>query len=219
MSVKMCTFILYGCFRGLFIDCRVGYSRAGQRFTALAACAVVVSLTPVAPVGYEIKPIADLLDDGPVVIHPQLKFWEWVSDYYLSSIGDVMRAALPAGLKVESETFVELARDFDASEVELSEEETIVCQMLSHHGRMMVGDLERKSGLMSSVGAGEPVDFFFINGQYALVLKHFYYSRRASRLIHQLRFRHFTPARSDELIHGQKQCFLLFSALYRQKRT
>ena len=47
----------------------------------------------------------------------------------------------------------------------------------------------------------EPVDFFFINGQYALVLKHFYYSRRASRLIHQLRFRHFTPARSDELIH------------------
>ncbi len=39
MSVKMCTFILYGCFRGLFIDCRVGYSRAGQRFTALAACA------------------------------------------------------------------------------------------------------------------------------------------------------------------------------------
>ena len=44
-----------------------------------------------------------LLDDGPVVIHPQLKFWEWVSDYYLSSIGDVMRAALPAGLKVESE--------------------------------------------------------------------------------------------------------------------
>ena len=50
--------------------------------------AVVVSLTPVAPVGYEIKPIADLLDDGPVVIHPQLKFWEWVSDYYLSSIGD-----------------------------------------------------------------------------------------------------------------------------------
>lgn len=115
--------------------------------------AVVVSLTPVAPVGYEIKPIADLLDDGPVVIHPQLKFWEWVSDYYLSSIGDVMRAALPAGLKVESETFVELARDFDASEVELSEEEAIVCQMLSHHGRMMVGDLERKSGLMSSVGA------------------------------------------------------------------
>ena len=47
----------------------------------------------------KIKSIADVLDATPSVTGSQLKLWEWISDYYLSSIGDVMKAALPSCLK------------------------------------------------------------------------------------------------------------------------
>ncbi len=112
--------------------------------------AIVSSLSAPKPEGYAVKEIEALLDDdGPVVIHPQLKFWDWVADYYMSAIGDVMRAALPAGLKVESETFVELSPDLDldATETTLDAEEAMVCQILSHHGRLMVAELGKKAGL------------------------------------------------------------------------
>jgi primosomal protein N' (replication factor Y) len=114
--------------------------------------AIVTGLTPLAPEGYEVKPIEQLLDPPgePIVRHPQLKFWEWISEYYLCPVGDVMRAALPAGLKVESETFVELAPDFDISEI-TDDEEALVCQALDHHGRLMAADLEKKSGTQRSL--------------------------------------------------------------------
>ena len=52
-------------------------------------------------VGYEVKPIASVVDEVPIVTKAQLQLWHWLSDYYLSPIGEVMNAALPAGLKQE----------------------------------------------------------------------------------------------------------------------
>lgn len=52
-------------------------------------------------VGYEVKPIASVVDEVPIVTKAQLLLWHWLSDYYLSPIGEVMNAALPAGLKQE----------------------------------------------------------------------------------------------------------------------
>ena len=43
--------------------------------------AVVVSLTPVAPRGFEVKDIVSVLDDGPILRYPQLKLWQWISEY------------------------------------------------------------------------------------------------------------------------------------------
>lgn len=67
---------------------------------------IVTALTPVAPADVEVKKISLLLDEEPVVRHPQVKFWNWLADYYLCTPGEVYRAAVPAGLKVESETFI-----------------------------------------------------------------------------------------------------------------
>lgn len=74
---------------------------------------IVVGLTPRRPEGFETKEISQLLDSEPIVRHPQLKFWEWIADYYLCSQGEVFRAAVPAGLKLESETVVEVNPDFE----------------------------------------------------------------------------------------------------------
>lgn len=110
---------------------------------------IVQSIGNQGPEGnYEVKEIASVLDNDPIVRRPQMQLWDWVAEYYLCSPGDVLRAALPAALKVESETFVEANPDFDTDQAgELSERETIVLQVLEHEGkRMRVSDIEKLTG-------------------------------------------------------------------------
>ena len=70
------------------------------------------------PQGYEVKSISQLIDAEPVVTEQQLKLWHWIADYYLSPIGDVYKAALPAGLKAEdgyrpkTETYIRLTATY-----------------------------------------------------------------------------------------------------------
>ena len=59
------------------------------------------------PTEYEVKDISALLDASPILLPVQFKFWEWIADYYLCTQGDVYKATLPSGLKLESETIVE----------------------------------------------------------------------------------------------------------------
>jgi len=63
-----------------------------------------------------VKEIVTVLEDYPIVTPTQLKFWEWIAFYYMCSPGDVYRAALPAALKLESETYVLLNPDFEGKE-------------------------------------------------------------------------------------------------------
>lgn len=113
---------------------------------------IVSSISPIAPEGYEVKDIATLLDEYPIVKHPQLKFWEWISDYYLCSIGEVYKAAVPVGLKVESETFIEINNDIDFNEIQqLGEREIIVWQLLDHEGKLSLADIEKKTGFKNGI--------------------------------------------------------------------
>ena len=56
------------------------------------------------PTGYETKALISVLDEKPIINKIQFQFWEWIADYYLCNLGDVFKAALPSGLKLESET-------------------------------------------------------------------------------------------------------------------
>ena len=66
--------------------------------------AIVKEISTQAPEKYEAKYIIEILDDHPVVTPHQLHFWQWLADYYMCNIGEVMNAALPAALKLASET-------------------------------------------------------------------------------------------------------------------
>ncbi|MBR3831586.1 MAG: primosomal protein N' [Muribaculaceae bacterium] len=113
---------------------------------------IIESIAPIAPEGYEVKDIVSILDDFSITKHPQLKLWHWISEYYLCSIGDVYKAAVPAGLKVESETFIELDKDFEEDEENrLSEREVIICQLLDHEGKLSTSDIEKKTGFKNSL--------------------------------------------------------------------
>lgn len=83
-----------------------------------------------APDTFQVKPIRALLDDKPLVNETHLKFWEWIANYYMCTEGDVMQAALPAYLKLRSETFISISDDFNINELELTDEEYIVLQAL-----------------------------------------------------------------------------------------
>lgn len=76
---------------------------------------IIVALTPHRPeTGYEIKPIAKVLDSAPIIRHPQFPLWQWIADYYMCPIGDVMKAALPAELKPEEGKEGTVREDFRA---------------------------------------------------------------------------------------------------------
>ncbi len=63
---------------------------------------IIVGLNPHRPeTGYELKPIQQVLDEGPIIRHPQYPLWQWIASYYICPIGDVMKAALPSELKPE----------------------------------------------------------------------------------------------------------------------
>ena len=111
---------------------------------------IIESITPVAPEGFEVKDISSVLDPWPVVKHPQLKLWEWIAEYYLCTAGDVYKAAVPAGLKVESETFIELNPDYEEMpDVRMTDREAIIMQSLDHNGKMTPAEISKKTGLNS----------------------------------------------------------------------
>ncbi|MBQ9169821.1 MAG: primosomal protein N' [Bacteroidaceae bacterium] len=74
---------------------------------------------------YPTKPISEVLDTEPIVLPKQLQLWKWVSDYYLCSMGDVFKAALPSGLKLESESTILPNQDWQAETPLKSSEEKV----------------------------------------------------------------------------------------------
>lgn len=86
------------------------------------------------PQDYEAKYILELLDDAEIITPLQFKLYRWIAAYYLCSVGEVLNAALPSGLKLSSESMVQInpAFDFDHTSFEFSEREQIVLRRLQH---------------------------------------------------------------------------------------
>lgn len=108
--------------------------------------AIVVSVHGSAPEAYETKDILEVLDERPVLLKRQFDFWQWVSDYYLCTIGDVYKAALPSGLKLESETMVVYNPDFETSGP-LPPKEQLLLDLLSANPEQCVTQLEKAAGI------------------------------------------------------------------------
>jgi len=108
--------------------------------------AIVSLVHSVTPTIYEAKEIVYLLDNEPILRRPQLKFWEWISTYYQAHLGEVYQAAVPAGLKLESETLVCINPDYEA-ETQLSERESKILDALSDGKPIKVVELTKVTEL------------------------------------------------------------------------
>ena len=109
--------------------------------------AIVVMLHDNEPKGYDVKEILGILDDKPIVRHPQLDFWQWIADYYLCSMGEVYKAAVPSGLKVESETIISANPDFEESEPGLlTDRERVILDFTAQRGRVQIAEIAKATG-------------------------------------------------------------------------
>jgi len=99
--------------------------------------ALVYSIHETAPVGYEAKEIHQILDDTRIVNEIQLKHWEWIANYYMCSLGDVFRAALPSAFLLESETEILFDIGFSDEGI-LNDEEFLIFEALQHQARLSV---------------------------------------------------------------------------------
>ncbi len=124
------------------IGCRVVVPFGRKKYYT----AIVCNVHYCAPTEYEVKEVSVLLDARPILLPRQFKFWEWLADYYLCTQGDVYKAALPSGLKLESETIIEYNPDFE-SDVRLPEKEQKILDMLSAVPEQCVTKLEKESGI------------------------------------------------------------------------
>ncbi|MFK8296253.1 primosomal protein N' [Capnocytophaga canimorsus] len=79
---------------------------------------------------YQTKDIEYILDEFPIVTSTQLAHWQWIADYYMCSLGEVYKAALPNAFLLESETVVEIAQK-DLSTTQFSDEEYLVYEALN----------------------------------------------------------------------------------------
>ena len=94
------------------------------------------------PEVYEAKPIHQILDEKPLLTHNQLKFWSWLSAYYLCTEGEVMRAALPGAFLLESESIVKLSKDVEIEAEVLNDDEYLVIEALQRQSSMKIQEIE-----------------------------------------------------------------------------
>lgn len=124
--------------------CRVVVSFGQKKFYT----AIVTKVHYAAPENYETKDVEEVLDTSPVILPTQFRFWEWLSTYYLCTLGDVYKAAMPSGMKLESETLVAYNEEFEAT-VPLPKNEQRILDLLNDDKEQCVTQLQKASGLKS----------------------------------------------------------------------
>lgn len=93
--------------------------------------ALVYSIHQKPPENYAVKNIESILDDSPIINEKQFAFWDWISEYYMCSLGEVMNAALPSGLKLSSESNLLLNKELPSDFSLLNDDEFLVAEALS----------------------------------------------------------------------------------------
>lgn len=124
---------------------RVGQRAVVQFGKTKIMSGLIVGLTEQVP-SVEVKFLLDLLDDRPMVNERQLKFWGWVSTYYMCHRGEVMQAAMPSALKLSSETAVALSPDYALDSTALNDYEYLIVEALQIKPKIAISEVSKIIG-------------------------------------------------------------------------
>ena len=102
---------------------------------------LVFSIHDKAPTAYDAKSIHSILDESAVVNPFQFKLWEWMSSYYLCSMGEIMRAALPNAFLLESETIISINPTSGFDVTMFKDDEYLVYEALQHQSSLKVEEI------------------------------------------------------------------------------
>jgi primosomal protein N' (replication factor Y) (superfamily II helicase) len=102
---------------------------------------LVQSLHQNPPSTYEAKDIHQILDDTPIVTAHQLQHWQWIAAYYMCTIGEVYKSALPSGLLLESETIISAQQGFNPDAGDLTDDEYLIYEALQKQSALKVQEV------------------------------------------------------------------------------
>jgi primosomal protein N' (replication factor Y) (superfamily II helicase) len=103
---------------------------------------IIANIHQTPPKDYQAKYLDSILDEAPIVHSSQLKFWEWISEYYICNIGEVMNAALPTGLKLVSKTKIILNESIEIDWKILSDKEHLILEALEINNILELSEVE-----------------------------------------------------------------------------
>ncbi|MGI6719209.1 MAG: replication restart helicase PriA [Bacteroidales bacterium] len=112
-------------------------------------------------IDYELKEIVAIVDDNPIINKINLKFWNWIADYYFASIGNVMNNALPSLFKVASETYLVVNPNFDGNISDFTEEMLGLFDLIKKNNKLAV-DVAVES--LDFKGAYKVLDKLIVHG-------------------------------------------------------
>ena len=107
---------------------------------------IIKSVLHEAP-SFETKDILNVIDDEPIIYPQQLQLWKWLNDYYMCSEGEVMAAALPAHLKLSSETILVFNEEFGEDFSGLDDEEYLVAEALLLKKELRTSEVQQIAGI------------------------------------------------------------------------
>jgi len=102
---------------------------------------IVLNIHQQTPQGYEIKSIDQILDEFPVINEFQIQHWQWMASYYLCTLGEVLKAAIPNGFLLESETIITLNTNATIAVSELNDLEFLVLEALQSQPSLHINDI------------------------------------------------------------------------------
>ena len=103
--------------------------------------ALVLDKNNTPPQLYEAKEIHQILDEKPVVNLFQIEHWKWISSYYMCSLGEVFRSALPSGYILESETIISAKENAEIDSNELKDDEYLILEALKSQSSITVQEV------------------------------------------------------------------------------
>ncbi len=103
--------------------------------------ALVVEIHNRPPWYMRLKQYTIYLDEQPIVTSIQLKHWQWIADYYMCTLGEVFRSAIPSALLLESETLILPNKDVIIDEDQLKDDEFLVYEALKYQNILRVNDI------------------------------------------------------------------------------
>jgi len=90
----------------------------------------------------DLKPIAEIIDNKPIASQNQLLYWRRLADYYICSLGDIMRLALPSALRLQSDTTVIINEEITPDN--LSDKESFVYSILKNENGFKINNLAKQ---------------------------------------------------------------------------
>lgn len=180
---------------------------------------IVKKIVPATPDNFTPKDIIQVLDEAPILQPLQLQLWEWMADYYLCTEGDVMQAAVPANLKLSSESILcwnEMAPPPDTG---LSEQEYLLAEALELRKSLKIAEIQT----LLDISDVYRVIRKLIEKDYAFIweeMKEKYQPKQIAYLLLHPNYR--TEETLEKLLNGwgkagQKQLEMLLSFLHLQQ--